>query len=140
MAGPQHAHSSAPGGYPLTRYAIASLSLLLPSLGNLIGHSPCTRSPLNGRVVEQHWAVVEPLSSKSDWVSYHYYVGLLKISEDKVSAGTTLHARDTGRGDVMSFSGRRGRGVGSYGVRDAVFASRVHHPRHEGHATPSNCQ
>ncbi|CAM9121385.1 unnamed protein product [Sphacelaria rigidula] len=34
-------------------------------------------------VLEQHWAVVEPMSTKSDWVSYHYYVGLLKISEDK---------------------------------------------------------
>lgn len=37
------------------------------------------------RVLEQHWAVVEPMSTKSDWVSYHYYVGLLKISEDKAS-------------------------------------------------------
>lgn len=36
------------------------------------------------RVLEQHWAVVEPMSTKSDWVSYHYYIGLLKISEDKV--------------------------------------------------------
>ncbi|CAM9154842.1 unnamed protein product [Ascophyllum nodosum] len=34
-------------------------------------------------VLEQHWAVVEPMSSTADWVSYHYYVGLLKISEDK---------------------------------------------------------
>eukprot|EP00752_Nemacystus_decipiens_P013829 g12278.t1 len=34
-------------------------------------------------VVDQHWAVVEPMSSRADWVSYHYYVGLLKISEDK---------------------------------------------------------
>lgn len=34
-------------------------------------------------VLEQHWAVVEPMSTKSDWVSYHYYIGLLKISEDK---------------------------------------------------------
>lgn len=24
------------------------------------------------------------MSTKGDWVSYHYYVGLLKISEDKV--------------------------------------------------------
>ena len=24
------------------------------------------------------------MSSTADWVSYHYYVGLLKISEDKV--------------------------------------------------------
>jgi len=24
------------------------------------------------------------MSSRADWVSYHYYVGLLKISEDKV--------------------------------------------------------
>lgn len=42
-------------------------------------------SALLGRVLDQHWAVVEPLSSRADWVSYHYYVGLLKISEDKVS-------------------------------------------------------
>lgn len=40
---------------------------------------------LFGRVLEQHWEVVEPMSTRADWVSYHYYVGLLKISEDKVS-------------------------------------------------------
>ncbi|CAN0018434.1 unnamed protein product [Hapterophycus canaliculatus] len=34
-------------------------------------------------VLDQHWSVVEPMSSRADWVSYHYYVGLLKISEDK---------------------------------------------------------
>lgn len=37
------------------------------------------------RVLEQHWDVVEPMSTRADWVSYHYYVGLLKISEDKAS-------------------------------------------------------
>lgn len=42
-------------------------------------------SSLLDRVLDQHWAVVEPLSTRADWVSYHYYVGLLKISEDKVS-------------------------------------------------------
>ncbi|CAN0302920.1 unnamed protein product [Ectocarpus sp. 12 AP-2014] len=34
-------------------------------------------------VLEQHWTVVEPMSSRADWVSYRYYVGVLKISEDK---------------------------------------------------------
>lgn len=38
------------------------------------------------RVLEQHWDVVQPLSDKADLVAYHYYVGLLKISEDKVRA------------------------------------------------------
>ena len=37
------------------------------------------------RVLEQHWDVVEPMSTRADWVSYHYYVGLLKVSEDKAS-------------------------------------------------------
>ena len=36
------------------------------------------------RVLEQHWDVVAAMSSKGDMVAYQYYVGLLKISEDKV--------------------------------------------------------
>ncbi|CAM9631518.1 unnamed protein product [Laminaria digitata] len=40
-------------------------------------------------VLEQHWDVVEPMSTRADWVSYHYYVGLLKISEDKYKEAET---------------------------------------------------
>lgn len=46
------------------------------------------------RVLEQHWDVVEPMSSRADWVSYHYYVGLLKISEDKASWLLTIEKMD----------------------------------------------
>ncbi|CAM9488721.1 unnamed protein product [Discosporangium mesarthrocarpum] len=34
-------------------------------------------------VLTQHWDAVRPMASKGDLVAYHYYTGLLKLSEDK---------------------------------------------------------
>lgn len=37
------------------------------------------------------------MSSRADWVSYHYYVGLLKISEDKVNGRNGFVCRSIDR-------------------------------------------
>lgn len=75
-------HGGLPGSYPLTNLAWPYVN---PKSVNVFAWLHVLGNSLPGRVVDQHWAVVEPMSSRADWVSYHYYVGLLKISEDKVS-------------------------------------------------------
>lgn len=77
-------------GVTLVCHLVPSLSrslLVRPSLIDLIG---VLGTSFPRRVVDQHWAVVEPMSSRADWVSYHYYVGLLKISEDKASGSLSF--------------------------------------------------